>query len=97
MTSDVINTDCLEYMRTLPDKAFELAIADPPYGGAGNEQFEGGGRFGQRFDRYKQASTSSSTAPTRKTACSSTEKLPPPSSNSTTPAEEDSSDTKEPG
>ena len=24
--------DCLEYMRTLPDKAFALAIADPPYG-----------------------------------------------------------------
>ena len=32
MTSDVFNTDCLEYMRTLPDKAFDLAIADPPYG-----------------------------------------------------------------
>ena len=31
MTSEVFNTDCLEYMRTLPDKAFELAIADPPY------------------------------------------------------------------
>ena len=27
MTSEVFNTDCLEYMRTLPDKAFELAIA----------------------------------------------------------------------
>ena len=32
MTSEVFNIDCLEYMRTLPDKAFELAIADPPYG-----------------------------------------------------------------
>jgi site-specific DNA-methyltransferase (adenine-specific) len=31
MTSEVFNTDCLEY-RTLPDKAFQLAIADPPYG-----------------------------------------------------------------
>ena len=31
MTSEVFNTDCLEYMRTLPDKAFQLAIADPPY------------------------------------------------------------------
>lgn len=30
--SEVYNTDCLEYMRTLPDKAFTLAIADPPYG-----------------------------------------------------------------
>ena len=26
-----INTDCMEYMRTLPDKAFDLAIVDPPY------------------------------------------------------------------
>ena len=32
MISEVFNTDCLEYMRTLPDKAFQLAIADPPYG-----------------------------------------------------------------
>jgi site-specific DNA-methyltransferase (adenine-specific) len=24
--------DCLEYMRGLPDKAFELAVCDPPYG-----------------------------------------------------------------
>lgn len=26
------NVDCMCYMRTLPDKAFELAIVDPPYG-----------------------------------------------------------------
>ena len=79
MKSEVHNIDCLELMRTLPDKCFQLAIADPPYGGAGNEQFEGrGSRFGQRFDRYKQANISNSTAPTRKTVCSSTEKLPPP-------------------
>ena len=26
-----INTDCMEYMRTLPDKAFDLAVVDPPY------------------------------------------------------------------
>ena len=24
--------DCMEYMRTIPDKAFQLAIVDPPYG-----------------------------------------------------------------
>ena len=52
MKSEVYNMDCLEYMRTLPDKAFAIAIADPPYGGAGNEKLDGGGRFGQRFDRY---------------------------------------------
>ena len=26
------NTDCMEYMKGLPDNAFELAIVDPPYG-----------------------------------------------------------------
>ena len=26
------NMDCMEYMRTLPDKAFTLAVVDPPYG-----------------------------------------------------------------
>lgn len=37
MTSEVFNTDCLEYMRRLPDKAFQLAIADPPYGDANSD------------------------------------------------------------
>lgn len=27
----LINTDCMEYMSTLQDKAFDLAIVDPPY------------------------------------------------------------------
>lgn len=26
------NVDCMEYMKTLPDNAFDLAIVDPPYG-----------------------------------------------------------------
>lgn len=30
--SDVYNVDCLEYMRSLPDNAFDLLVADPPYG-----------------------------------------------------------------
>lgn len=25
--------DCLDAMRQMPDKAFDLAIVDPPYGG----------------------------------------------------------------
>ena len=29
--SIVYNMDCMEYMKTLPDKAFSLAIVDPPY------------------------------------------------------------------
>lgn len=32
MTVELLNIDCMEYMRTLPDKAFDLAIVDPPYG-----------------------------------------------------------------
>ena len=27
-----INGDCMEYMKTMPDKCVELAICDPPYG-----------------------------------------------------------------
>jgi site-specific DNA-methyltransferase (adenine-specific) len=29
---NLINQDCMEYMATLPDKAFDLAIVDPPTG-----------------------------------------------------------------
>ena len=30
--NEAYNIDCMEYMKTLPDKAFQLAICDPPYG-----------------------------------------------------------------
>lgn len=29
---ELLHTDCMTYMATLPDKAFDLAIVDPPYG-----------------------------------------------------------------
>ena len=48
------NMDCMEGMKQFPDKYFDLAVVDPPYGdGSGNE---GGywNRFGERFNRYKQ-------------------------------------------
>lgn len=32
MNSVTYNTDCLAAMREMPDKAFDLAIVDPPYG-----------------------------------------------------------------
>lgn len=32
MVSEVFNMDCMAYMTTIPDKFFDLAIADPPYG-----------------------------------------------------------------
>ncbi len=46
--------DCIEGMAQLPDKYFELAIVDPPYGDCGSSQWDKKerGRFG-RFDKYK--------------------------------------------
>jgi len=36
---EILNTDCMAYMATLPDKAFDLCIVDPPYGiGAAKEK-----------------------------------------------------------
>lgn len=32
MISIAYNMDCMEYMRSLPDKMFDLAVCDPPYG-----------------------------------------------------------------
>lgn len=32
MSIELLNTDCMEYMRSLEDNAFDLAIVDPPYG-----------------------------------------------------------------
>ena len=32
MISDVRNMDCMDYMKQFPDKFFDLAVVDPPYG-----------------------------------------------------------------
>lgn len=39
------NTDCLEFMKQVPDKFFDLVLTDPPYG-LGNRLSNGGGSFG---------------------------------------------------
>ena len=52
------NIDCMEYMKTIPDKYFELAIVDPPYGGGSEaNEYKGAidGRFGGRFEKYIKA------------------------------------------
>lgn len=36
----VYNIDCLEYMKTVPDKYFDLVLTDPPYGIG--DKFKGG-------------------------------------------------------
>ena len=52
--TEAFNIDCMEYMKTLPDNAFELAVVAPPYGdGMGSFKRAGKSRFGGRFDRYK--------------------------------------------
>lgn len=36
----LLNIDCMKYMKTVPDKYFDLACVDPPYGiGASNKKF----------------------------------------------------------
>lgn len=40
--SEVFKGDCMEYMAGLPDKFFDLVVADPPYG-IGFENYERGG------------------------------------------------------
>jgi len=45
MKIELLHTDCMDYMRTLPDKAFDLAVVDPPYGiGVDNMNMLGGGK-----------------------------------------------------
>lgn len=42
------NCDCMEYMQTLPDNAFDLAVVDPPYGAG----FTDGGGCKGWFTKY---------------------------------------------
>jgi len=47
------NCDCMDFMRSLPDKAYDLAIVDPPYGigrdGAQRTTSKHGGRKAHSF------------------------------------------------
>ena len=38
--NQIINADCLDILRQLPDKCVDLLLTDPPYGI--NEKFKGG-------------------------------------------------------
>ena len=49
--NEAYNIDCMEYMATLPDKAFELAICDPEYG-----RKEHGGKRRSGYVRQKNGS-----------------------------------------
>lgn len=43
----VINCDCMDYMRTVPDEAFDLAVVDPPYFSGPERR----GYYGSRFSK----------------------------------------------
>ena len=48
--------DCMEAMKEFPDKYFDLAVVDPPYGDGVAERERDGkpyNRFGGKFDKYK--------------------------------------------
>ena len=46
--NEAYNVDCIEYMRTLPDNCFDLAVCDPPYGSGNNPKL--GGQNGSEND-----------------------------------------------
>jgi len=57
-TINLINADCVAYMKTQPDNAFKLAIVDPPYGlGFGTFNRTNKASNGERYkaDKYKNA------------------------------------------
>ena len=47
--NEVYNCDCIEYMRTLPDHYFDIAVCDPPYVSANSEEYIGGGEIWRKI------------------------------------------------
>lgn len=45
------NGDCMEYLRTLPDNAFDLAVVDPPYSSAGGNVERTGGSWSAKYGK----------------------------------------------
>lgn len=61
MAIDLINMDCMDYLKDCPDNAFDLAIVDPPYGIGVNVSM--GRRKGQPHSGYKKFAGGDKTAP----------------------------------
>ena len=52
--TQVFNRDCMEAMKEFPDKFFELAIVDPPYGiGKDGQTRTTGGNGGRKAHEFK--------------------------------------------
>lgn len=54
MISEALNIDCMEYMSTVPDKFFDLAIVDPPYGINAPKMAMGGGYSNGKYNSKKR-------------------------------------------
>lgn len=53
-TQTIINADCLEYMKSLPDKSFDLVLTDPPYGlDMGNPKNNKQGTYGKKSNFHE--------------------------------------------
>ena len=55
--SEIFNTDCIEYMRTLPDNYFDIAVCDPPFGSANDDALIGGGQNASTKEEYSRDTT----------------------------------------
>lgn len=55
----LINADCMDVLRELPDNAFDLAIVDPPYSSAGGNVERTGGSWAlsETWDRERKRSS----------------------------------------
>lgn len=51
--SEVYNMDCVEYMKSIPHKYFDLAICDPPYGIGQNWKKDKGTKLYNHTSSYK--------------------------------------------
>ena len=54
---ELLNIDCMEYMATIPDKAFDLAIVDPPYGINADKMTMGSGKHNFKKGKSWDSST----------------------------------------
>jgi len=53
----LLNCDCMEYMANVPDKYFDLAIPDPPYGIGASDYKRGGTQNGKSKAKCKKYKT----------------------------------------
>jgi site-specific DNA-methyltransferase (adenine-specific) len=60
----VYNMDCMEYMQSIPDKYFNLAVVDPPYGI--NVNVNMGRRKGDKKSNYHKFSGEDKSIPSKK-------------------------------